>query len=172
MFCQCDDKSERSGATLGFLPRSSTHGIDAHKFHGSFRSCFFYLHSLFHMLTSKNCLLKNLPYRISCVILWFLRFKANQLIWDFQLVCGLSHHLHITGLFLHCKRLFYADHKNSAIDFSMMIHCKVLLTMFVSAGRITSAGKNQLIQYPELTYLITIASQQDWKIHLHWVNHV
>lgn len=38
---------------------------------------------------------------------------------------------------------------------------KVLLTMFVSAGRITSAGKNQLIQYPELTYLITIASQQD-----------
>nr|DAE37434.1 MAG TPA: hypothetical protein [Caudoviricetes sp.] len=43
----------------------------------------------------------------------------------------------------------------------MMIHCKVLLTMFVSAGRITSAGKNQLIQYPELTYLITIASQQD-----------
>lgn len=32
----------------------STHGINTHKFHGSFRSCFFYLHSLFHMLTSKK----------------------------------------------------------------------------------------------------------------------
>nr|DAJ38342.1 MAG TPA: hypothetical protein [Bacteriophage sp.] len=42
-----------------------------------------------------------------------------------------------------------------------MIHCKALLTMFVSTDRITSAGKNQLIQYPESTYLITIASQQD-----------
>lgn len=56
--------------------------------------------------------------------------------------------------------------------FSMMIHCKALLTVSVSTNEITSTGKNQLIQYPELTYLAIIASQQDWKIHLHWVNHV
>lgn len=83
-----------------------------------------------------------------------------------------SHTTHITGLFLHCKRLFYADHKDSAFNFSMMIHCKALLTVSVSTNEITSTGKNQLIQYPELTYLAIIASQQDWKIHLHWVNHV
>lgn len=53
-----------------------------------------------------------------------------------------------------------------------MIHCKALLTVSVSTNEITSTGKNQLIQYPELTYLAIIASQQDWKIHLHWVNHV
>nr|DAK85995.1 MAG TPA: hypothetical protein [Caudoviricetes sp.] len=50
---------------------------------------------------------------------------------------------------MHCKRLFYADHKDSAFDFSMMIHCKALLTMFVFSNRITSAKKNQPIQYPE-----------------------
>nr|DAX06916.1 MAG TPA: hypothetical protein [Bacteriophage sp.] len=62
---------------------------------------------------------------------------------------------------MHRKRLFYADHKDSAFNFSMMIHCKALLTVSVSTNEITSTGKNQLIQYPELTYLAIIASQQD-----------
>lgn len=53
-----------------------------------------------------------------------------------------------------------------------MIHCKALLMVSIFSNAITSTGKNQLIQYPELTYLAIIASQQDWKIHLHWVNHV
>lgn len=61
---------------------------------------------------------------------------------------SLSHHK-LNGLFLHRKRLFYADHKDSAFDFSMMIHCKALLTVSVSTSAITHAGKNQFIQYPE-----------------------
>ena len=53
-----------------------------------------------------------------------------------------------------------------------MIHCKALLTFSVSTTRIASSGKNQLVQYLEQVYLVTIASRQDWKIHLHRVNHV
>lgn len=123
----------------------------------------------------RNCLFKNLPYRYfnEPLVLYsdFSDSRQISLLRFSIAVCGLSHH-EPNGLFLHCKRLLFADHKDSAIDFSMMIHCKALLTMFVFANRIASVRKNQLIQYPEWAYLIAIASQQDWKIPLHWVNHV
>nr|DAL13713.1 MAG TPA_asm: hypothetical protein [Bacteriophage sp.] len=73
---------------------------------------------------------------------------------------SLSHH-ELNGLFLHSRRLLFADHKDSAFDFSMMIHCTALLMFSISTTRITSSGKNQLIQYLEQAYLVTIASQQE-----------
>ena len=70
-------------------------------------------------------------------------------------VGGLSHH-ELNGLFLHRRRLLITDHKDSAFDFSMMIHCKALLMVSISTTRITPSGKNQLIQYLEQAYLFTM----------------
>ena len=75
-------------------------------------------------------------------------------------VGGLSRH-ELNGLFLHRRRLLITDHKDSAFDFSMMIHCKALLTVSVFTNGITPSGKNQLIQYLEQAYLVTIASRHD-----------
>ena len=38
----------------------------------------------------------------------------------------------------------------------MMIHCKALLMVPISTTRITPSGKNQLIQYLEQAYLVTM----------------
>ena len=130
----------------------STHGIDTRKFHGSFRLCF-RLFCTFciahieiaysrtcHTATFTNFLCYTPVSRIQGKSAYFRDFPTSP--WS------LTPH-HIIGLFLHRKRLFYTDHKDSAFDFSMMIHCKALLTVSISINGITSTGKNQLIQYLE-----------------------
>lgn len=142
----------------------SAHGIDTRKFHGSFRLCFrlfAFPYSL--MLISKDCFSK-LPYRyFNEFLVLYSDFSDSRQISLLRISSQyvVSHTTHITGLFLHSKRLFYADHKDSAIDFSMMIHCKALLMVSVFTNGITPSGKNQLIQYLEQAYLVTFASRQD-----------
>ena len=52
----------------------------------------------------------------------------------------------IIGLFLHRKRLLYADHKGSAIDLSIMIHDPALRT--VSMRSMTFARHRRLMLLP------------------------
>ncbi len=149
----------------------STHRIDTYKFHGSFRIfCLMFFIHLKHFGK-----IKNLPYRyFNDFLVLYTDFSASRQISLLRIsiaVGSLSHH-ELNGLFLHCKRLLIADHKESAFDFSMMIHCKALLMVPISTTRITPSGKNQLIQYLEQAYLVTIASRHDWKITLHRDNHV
>ena len=138
----------------------STHGIDTHRFHGSFRRiCFASMD-----FTSTAIDYQNLPYRyFNKFLVLYPDFSGSRQISLLRIsisVGGLSHH-ELNGLFLHCKRLLIADHKDSAFDFSMMIHCKALLTVSVFTNGITPSGKNQLIQYLEQAYLVTIASRHD-----------
>lgn len=108
--------------------------------------------------------IKNLPYRYfnESLVLYSDFSDSRQIsLLRFSISVGsLSHH-ELNGLFLHSRRLLFADHKDSAFNFSMMIHCKALLMVSISTTRITSSGKNQLVQYLEQAYLITIASRQD-----------
>lgn len=108
--------------------------------------------------------IENLPYRyFNDFLVLYTDSSALRQIGFLRIsiaVGGLSHH-ELNGLFLHCKRLLIADHKESAFDFSMMIHCKALLMVSISTTRITPSGKNQLIQYLEQAYLVTIASRHD-----------
>ena len=163
IFCHCDDRSELPRATLGFLPLSSTHGIDTHKFHGSFRICF-RLFCTFCIVHIKIAYLRTLPYRyFNEPLVLYSDFSDSRQISLLRIsiaVGGLSHH-ELNGLFLHRKRLLITDHKDSAFNFSMMIHCKELLMVSIFSTRITSSGKNQLIQYLEQAYLVTIASRHD-----------
>lgn len=119
----------------------------------------FFLSPLKHFV-----LIKNLPYRyFNDFLVLYTDFSASRQIGFLRIsiaVGSLSHH-ELNGLFLHCKRLLIADHKESAIDFSMMIHCKALLTVSVFTNGIIPSGKNQLIQYLEQAYLVTIASRHD-----------
>ena len=142
----------------------STHGIDTRKFHGSFRLCFrLFAFPYSHMLVSKDCFLK-LPYRyFNEFLVLYSDFSDSRQISLLRISSQsvVSHTTHITGLFLHRRRLLFADHKDSAFDFSMMIHCKALLTVSVFTNGITPSGKNQLIQYLEQAYLVTIASRHD-----------
>lgn len=160
IFCHCDDRSELPRATLGFLPLSSTHGIDTHKFHGSFRI----VCNVFLILETFFFSNQTLPYRyFNEFLVLYPNFSGSRQISLLRIsiaVGGLSHH-ELNGLFLHRKCLLITDHKDSAFDFSMMIHCKALLMVSISTTRITSSGKNQLIQYLEQAYLVTIASRHD-----------
>lgn len=138
----------------------STHGIDTHKFHGSFRRiCFASMDFI-----STAISYQNLPYRyFNDFLVLYTDFSASRQIGFLRIsiaVGSLSHH-ELNGLFLHYKRLLIADHKESAFDFSMMIHCTELLMVPISTTRITPSGKNQLIQYLEQAYLVTIASRHD-----------
>lgn len=160
IFCHCDDRSELPIATLGFLPLSSTHGIDTHKFHGSFRI----VCNVFLILETFFFSNQTLPYRyFNEFLVLYTDFSVSRQIGFLRIsiAVGSLSHYELNGLFLHCKRLLIADHKESAIDFSMMIHCKALLMVSISTTRITPSGKNQLIQYLEQAYLVTIASRHD-----------
>lgn len=107
---------------------------------------------------------QTLPYRyFNELLVLYSNFSDSRQISLLRIsisVGSLSHH-ELNGLFLHSRRLLFADHKDSAFNFSMMIHCKALLMVSISTTRITSSGKNQLIQYLEQAYLVTIASQQE-----------
>lgn len=107
---------------------------------------------------------QTLPYRyFNELLVLYSNFSDSRQISLLRIsisVGSLSHH-ELNGLFLHSRRPLFADHKDSAFDFSMMIHCTALLMVSISTTRITSSGKNQLIQYLEQAYLVTIASQQE-----------
>lgn len=68
----------------------------------------------------------------------------------------MSHYLtHISGLFCHRQRLFFADHKDSAIDLSMMIHIRALLRVPLFSLAVTNKRKNRVHRYPHEHYLVT-----------------
>lgn len=149
IFCHCDDRSELPRATLGFLPLSSTHGIDTHKFHGSFRIVCNVFSLILETFFFSN---QTLPYRyFNEFLVLYHDFSGSRQISLLRISSQsvVSHTTHITGLFLHRRCLLITDHKDSAFNFSMMIHYKALLMVSISTTRITSSGKNQLIQYLE-----------------------
>ena len=118
---------------------------------------------------------KSLPYRyFNNFLVLYTDFSASRQIGFLRIsiaVGGLSHH-ELNGLFLHRKRLLFADHKESAIDFSMMIHCKALLTIFVFSNKNCFHWKESLDPVSRISLSHYSASRQDWKIHLHRGNHV
>ena len=105
----------------------STHGIDTRKFHGSFR-IFFVLRRL---CISFKRNITSAPYRyFNRFLVLYPNFSGSRQIslFEFSSRSVVSHTAHQTGLFLHRRRLFIADHKDPAFDLSMMIHCRALLT--------------------------------------------
>lgn len=72
-----------------------------------------------------------MPYRyFNRFLVLYPDFSGSRQIslFEFSSRSVVSHTAHLTGLFLHRRRLFIADHKYPAFDLSMMIHCRVLLT--------------------------------------------
>ena len=125
IFSHHDDKSERLGATLSFLPLSSMSRNDTCKFHGSFRILYMQYYSF-----------PNLPYRYfnKCLVLYiiFLISRQTSLI-EVPLYFVVFHTTNINRLFSHYERLLFTSHKHLAFDFFMMIHHTTLLTTLSSS---------------------------------------